>query len=177
MRRLKQVTYSLLATAPLLISQIGHAESGVYLGGSVGHASVGRQDANLNVDINDDDIGYKLYGGFKFTLLAVEAGYVDFGNIGGNESNVEISGFNAFGVLSMGLGPVEVFGKAGGFVWESDFSTAQQSLDDNGFDPAIGLGAAFNLGGMSVRAEYEYFDIDEFDKVSMVSVGATFWLL
>lgn len=160
------------------VSAQTYAESGVYLGASLGHAKVGVEPTdNRTLDVDDNDIGYKLYGGFKFTLAAVEAGYVDFGKIEDASGSVEVSGFNAFGVLSMGLGPVDVFGKLGGFVWQSDYAELETTYDDDGFDPAFGLGAAFNLGGMGVRAEYEYFDIGDFDQVSMLSVGATFWML
>ena len=157
------------------------AESGWYLGASVGNAELGFQDPDTgSIDIDDSDTGFKIYTGVKLTLLAVEAGYVDFGSVDGDYANVDLSGFDAFGVLSMGLGPVEVFGKLGGFVWDAEGSASlgnvEQTYKENGFDPAIGIGAAFNLGGMGVRAEYEYFDIGDFDKVSMLSVGATFWM-
>ncbi len=161
------------------------AESGLYLGASVGNAKVGGpNDLEFAVDnddirnLDDSDIGYKVFGGFKFTMLAVEAGYVDFGVIEEGDASVEVGGFNAFGILSMGLGPVEIFGKAGAFVWESDYrdySAAAARYEDDGFDPVVGLGAAITLGGLGVRAEYEYYDISEFDKVSMLSLGATFW--
>lgn len=173
----KVLTHSTLAALCTLSAQ-SYAESGVYFGGSLGHAKLGYEPTeNQEIDIDDNDIGYKLFGGMKFTIAAVEVGYVDFGKIEGALGSVELSGFDAFGVLSMGLGPVEVFGKAGGFVWQSDYRDLRSSVDDDGFDPAFGLGAAFNLGSLGVRAEYEYFDVSDFDNVSMLSVGATFWLL
>lgn len=175
---LKNVVIRSALAAACALSADSYAQSGLYLGGSVGNARVGFEPTeNTNIDINDNDIGYKLFGGFKFTLAAVEAGYVNFGKIEDASGSVEISGFNAFGVLSMGLGPVNVFGKVGGFVWESDYQLVQTTYDNDGFDPAFGVGAAFNLGGLGVRAEYEYFDIGDFDKVSMLSVGATLWML
>lgn len=173
----KAITQSTLA-ALCTVSAQSYAESGLYLGGSFGHAKVGFEPTeNRTIDINDNDIGYKLFGGFKFTLAAVEAGYVNFGRIEDASGNVEISGFDAFGVLSMGIGPVNVFGKVGGFIWETDYELLETRYNDDGFDPAYGVGASFNLGGLGVRAEYEYFDIGDFDQVSMLSVGATFWLL
>lgn len=171
---LKNLGKVLALTLPLYAVS-GHAESGVYLGGSFGNATVGFNPSN-DIDVKDDDIGYKLFGGIKFTLLAAEAGYVDFGQVENSGFTGELSGFNAFGVLSMGLGPVNVFGKLGGFVWESDFDSAQQSYEEDGFDPVAGVGAGLTFGGVGVRAEYEYYDIDEFDEVSMFSLGATYWL-
>ncbi|MCR6651840.1 MAG: outer membrane beta-barrel protein [Cellvibrionaceae bacterium] len=164
-----------IALALPLYAATGHAESGIYLGGSFGNATVGF-NPNSNIDVKDDDIGYKLFGGVKFTLLAAEVGYVDFGKVEKSGFTGDLNGFNAFGILSFGLGPVSLFGKAGGFVWESDFSNAQDTYKEDGFDPAVGVGAAINLGSLGVRAEYEYYDIDGFDEVSMFSLGAVYWL-
>lgn len=171
---LKNLGKVIALTLPLYAAS-SYAESGIYLGGSFGNASVGFNPSN-DIDVKDDDVGYKLFGGIKFTLLAVEAGYVDFGQVEESGFSGELSGFNAFGVLSMGLGPVNVFGKAGGFVWESDFEVAQDRYKDDGFDPVVGVGAGLTFGNIGVRAEYEYYDIDEFDEVSMFSLGATYWL-
>lgn len=166
----------------LLLSALAHtasAESGWYLGASVGNSDLGFQDTDISsIDIDDNDIGYKLFTGLKFTVFALEAGYVDFGSVGSiDKATADLSGFSGFGKLSMGLGPVEVFGKVGGFVWDADIDSVEATYKEDGVDPAIGVGAAFNLGGIGIRAEYEYFDIGDFDKVSMLSVGATFWLL
>lgn len=173
------------AGATLLLSLLslpGHTKSGLYLGGSLGNAKVGGPEGmEYTVDnedlrnFDDSDIGYKVYGGLKFTLLAVEAGYVNFGAIENGDAQIEIDGFNAFGILSMGLGPVEIFGKAGAFVWQSDVSLLEEQFDEDGFDPVVGVGAAVNLGGVGVRAEYEYYKVSDFDEVSMLSLGATFW--
>jgi len=174
-KQLKQLTRALVLTLPLCAAAAS-AESGLYLGGSFGNATVDFENPNSDIDIKDDDIGYKLFAGLKFTLLAAEVGYVDFGKVEKSGFTGDLSGFNAFGVLSFGLGPVDVFGKLGGFVWESDFETAQQTYKDDGFDPVVGVGVGFNLGGVGIRGEYEYYDIDGFDEVAMLSLGATFWL-
>lgn len=148
--------------------------NGFYAGGSVGNARLGLSSSDSNIDISGSDIGYKVFGGFKFTFLAVEGGYVNFGQIDGDNENVKVSGLSAFGMLSTGLGPVSLFGKVGGFIWDSDVRSATESYSEDGFDPALGLGAAFNMGNLGLRAEYEYFNISEFDDVSMFSVGAVF---
>lgn len=167
------VSKSFLLGFCLLASQA--FANGFYVGGSVGHAKVGLSQAERNISVSDNDIGYKIYGGFKFTLVAVEGGYVNFGRVDGDDSDVKVSGLSAFGMLSTGLGPVSVFGKLGGFVWESDIRSAQNTYSESGFDPALGIGAAFNMGGIGVRAEYEYFNISDFNDVSMFSLGATYW--
>lgn len=173
-----QTLFSSLSKGLLLCLCLAASQAfanGFYIGGSVGHAKVGLSSADRNISVSDNDIGYKIFGGFKFTMLAVEGGYVNFGRMDGDASEVKVSGLSAFGMLSTGLGPVSLFGKLGGFVWDSDIRSATDSYSENGFDPALGLGAAFNMGGIGVRAEYEYFNISDFDDVSMFSVGATYW--
>lgn len=174
----KRLLHTALALALSTLAATSHAKSGWYLGASVGNANVGLSDTinDTNIDIKDDDIGYKLYTGFKFLFVGVEGGYVNFGEIQSGDHTAKISGLNAFGTLSMGLGPVDVFGKVGGFVWDSNVRTAASTKKDSGFDPGVGIGASFTLGSLGLRAEYEYYDISEFDKVSMFSIGATFWL-
>ncbi len=177
MRQLKAILpVVILSTAAMSAS----AESGWYLGASVGKSDLGFQstDEFSNIDIDDSDTGFKVFTGLKFTIAAAEFGYVDFGSVGSDDINVDWRGLSAYGGLCVVLSPVEVCGIEGGFSWnaEADFDSLDEKYDENGFDPSVGIGAAFTLGGMGVRAEYEYFDIGEFDKVSMLSLGATFYI-
>ena len=153
------------------------SESGLYFGGAAGNSTIGfqRPSTDVNVDVEESDFGYKIFGGMKFTLLAAEAGYVDFGTIKNSDVTAEVSGYTAYGILSMGLGPVEVFGKYGGFIWKSQFSDAEEIIETDGYDTSFGIGAAANFADLGVRVEYEYFDIAEYDKISMLSVGAVIW--
>jgi len=179
--RISRFAKPLFLVLATLSSSLSFAESGFYLGGSIGNASVGLEEPdpnNLSIDLDGDDFGYKIYGGFQFTALAVEGGYVDFGTIEGSSDNsIGVTGLNVFGKLSMGLGPIEVFAKAGGFVWESDYEQASAAFKEDGFDPAMGLGASFTWSDVSFRAEYEQYFIDDFDEVSMFSAGVTLWFL
>lgn len=150
---------------------------GPYAGVSVGNAQVGLSNTDFDIDVNlddDNDIGYKVYGGFKFLFAAVEAGYVNLGHFDDGEGSVKISGFNAYGMVSTGVGPVSIFGKLGGFIWDSDIHSAVDSYKADGFDPAVGAGASVSLGGIGLRAEYEYFDVSDVDRISMFSVGVTY---
>jgi opacity protein-like surface antigen len=48
-------------------------------------------------------------------------------------------------------------------------------VDDDGTDPAYGLGAAFRLtDAVSLRAEYELFDVGDLDDLNMWSAGVEF---
>ena len=171
--KLKQLI-ALTALGLSTVAGSAHADNGFYIGGSIGNSELGFENTDTDFDLDDSDTGYKVFGGFKFTILAVEAGYVDFGNISEAGNRVDLSGYSAFGLLNLGIGPVDLFGKVGGFAWESDFKAGDIRDSEDGFDPAVGIGAGLSFGSFSVRGEYEYFDISDFDDVSMLSIGATY---
>lgn len=175
--RIKPLVAATVCALGLGATQFASAESGPYVGASLGNAKAGIKDPTDDVEYEETDYGYKLFAGYKFLLLSVEAGYMDFGEIEDSGRTAEITGFSAFGRLSMGLGPAELYVKAGGFAWDNDISAATETFEDDGFDPAAGIGAEFTFGGLGVRAEYEYFDLggDFEGDVSMMSVGATYW--
>ncbi|VVS95388.1 outer membrane beta-barrel protein [Desulfoluna spongiiphila] len=158
-------------------------DDGFFIGASLAYAEVGADfdfDDNSKGDFEESDLGYKIFGGLKWGLLGIEGGYVNFGNpdgdTDGRNGDVELDGFDLFGVLTFGLGPVDVFGKLGGFVWDADFSGGDLLHGgDDGFDVAGGIGAAINLGSFGIRAEVEYFDVSgRMDGATMVSTGLVY---
>lgn len=175
----------LLASAPLGSAL---ADSGFYLGGSVGSATV-QADVSLpilpvNEKFDENDTGFKIFGGYNFGLLpvfdlGVEAAYTDLGNpsgtVLGEPVSIDTKAFTAFGLASVGLGPIDLFGKVGFVNWESDASVSGITFEDDGSDAAYGLGLRFGLGPVSVRGEYEIFDISDIEDVYMVSVGVS-WM-
>lgn len=160
------------------------SESGLYLGGSLGTANydvAGRDPSFGDIKYDDDDTGYKIFAGYNIGLipfidLAVEGSYVDFGKalgtVSGQDTQHEVSGFDAFGLAGFKLGPIGLFGKVGVMSWDSDSKVGSNSGSDSGTDPAYGVGARFQIGSIAVRAEYELFDVDTID-IEMLSVGAS----
>ena len=147
------------------------ADSGFYVGGSVGDASVKIDDS----DFDESDAAYKIFGGYNIGFIplvdfAVEGSYVDFGSAGSNVGNVDITGWDAFGLAGLSFGPFGIFAKAGAIAWDADTSIGG---GDSGTDPAYGLGARFAIGSFAIRAEYEVFDLDGAD-LEMVSVGGSY---
>ena len=145
------------------------ADSGLYIGGGVGDATI---DAG---NFDESDSSYKVFGGYNFGViplidLAIEASYVDFGSPSSSTDKVEITAVNAFGLAGLSFGPFGVFAKAGMIDWDVDVSGNAVS-SDSGTDPAYGVGARFALGSFAVRAEYELYDVDQAD-VEMLSVSA-----
>lgn len=172
----------LLAAAMMLAPAGSRADSGLYVGGSVGQSAI-EVDVSDQVQtfvFDEEDFAWKAFGGITFDVpvvnLGLEAGYVDFGapsgDIAGSQFEVDADGFDIFGVLGFDLGPLGVFAKYGMISWDASISVdGIDSGSDDGSDPAYGVGAEFGLGSLDLRAEYEVFDIDDSDDVSMLSVG------
>jgi OOP family OmpA-OmpF porin len=158
------------------------ADNGFYLGASVGQANLKIDDLTNNTFENDDfdadDMAFKLIAGIRpLDWLGVEAAYVNFGEpedtVLGQKLKADGDGISAFAVGFLATGPVDLFAKVGLISWDSKISG---SFDDDGTDLAYGAGAQFRVLGLSIRAEYEKFDISDVD-LDMISVGATYTFL
>lgn len=180
-RGVASVAVVLAASAIMLYAPESKADSGFYLGGSVGQAGVEVQDTSgiQPVSFDENDFAWKAFGGYKFDLpvvnLGVEGGYVNLGSPSGDLLGVpvviETDGIDVFGVLGFDLGPLGVFAKYGMISWDAEFTVDGLSDAQDGSDPAYGLGATIGLGSIDIRAEYEVFDIEDSEDVSMISVG------
>lgn len=184
-RQLAGKTMTLLTAATLLLTVAeSRAESGFYVGGSLGDAAVDVDvtDQVDNFNFDENDFGWKVFGGYNFDVtafdLAVEASYVDLGapsgDVAGNILEFDTTAFDLFGVAGVELGPVGVFAKAGLVAWDTDSSIDDVSLSDDGTDPAYGVGVDFAMGSLEFRAEYEWFDIESTDDVGLLSAGIVF---
>ncbi len=162
-------------------------ESGFYLGVGVGNTAV-EDDITLpgsgdSFSLDEDDTSYKIFGGFNFGLVplvdvAVEGGYVNFGKpsgtSGGETVEYEIEGWDAFGLVGASFGPLGLFGKVGLIAWDTDKKIGDTTVNDSGTDAAYGLGVRFQLLSVSIRGEYERFELSEIDTVQMVSASVAY---
>jgi OOP family OmpA-OmpF porin len=169
-----------LLTLPVLPAVA--ADNGFYLGASLGQANLKIDDLTNNTFENDDfdadDMAFKLIAGIRpLDWLGVEAAYVNFGEpedtVLGQKLKADGDGISAFAVGFLATGPVDLFAKVGLISWDSKISG---SFDDDGTDLAYGAGAQFRVLGLSIRAEYEKFDISDVD-LDMISVGVTYTFL
>jgi hypothetical protein len=178
-----RVSAAALLIGTLFIAPVpSYADSGFYLGGSLGRSFLESDipDAGEgSLEFDDGASAWKGFAGFNIDAfvidLAIEGGYVDFGapsdRVAGNDVEFDLTGWDVFGLAGVELGPVGVFAKAGFIDWSADLSLNGSRIgSDSGTDPAYGIGARFSLFSAEVRAEYEYFDVEETD-VSLVSVG------
>ena len=180
-----------LATLAALLMPFGAAQaadSGFYVGGSIGQAQLEVPSDVVDVPgFDEDDTGWKLFGGYNWNLalfnLGIEGGYVDFGApstaLGIDTSlEIEASGWNVWGMGGLNLGPIDVFAKVGAISWDSDATIGGidpgfgiGTLSDSGTDIGYGLGARFALGSLHIRGEWEQYDIEDTDSVYMFSLG------
>lgn len=173
---MKKFTVALIGLATLFAAN-AFADEGLTLGASVGYVNI--QDSDPAFDFDANDTGYKFFASYTASsFLGIEGGYVDFGSpediVGGFPGEIDASGWNLYGVGNLPLSDgVDLFAKAGIVSWEADSIIDGILVDtDDGNDLALGLGARWNSGGsFGLRAEIDWFDIDEADSVWMASVG------
>lgn len=174
---------SVLASA-LLLSGPAVADSGPYIGGSIGNTTLEAtvQDPIGGGDFvfDESDFSWKIYGGFNFDLptinLGVEGGYRSLGGpsavVATENFGIDLTAWDVYGVAGFDLGPVSVFGKLGIVAWDADVSFAGiDAGSESDQDTAYGVGASFGLGSFQLRAEYEVFDVSDTDDVYMLSAG------
>ena len=180
-RKISTSGLALIALAFGLVPLTAAADSGFYIGGAAGGATL-ESDIGLPEipeGLDEDDTAYKAFAGYNFDLpvvdLGIEAGYVDFGKpeINTNFGDFELNptGINVWGIASLNAGPIDLYGKIGYLFWDLDASALgfSESIAD-GSDLGYGAGLALGLGNFKIRAEYEVYDLDEVD-LSMVSLG------
>ncbi len=152
---------------------VAGADSGFYIGIGAGDASVKYSE------FDESDTAYKLFGGYNFGViplvdLAVEASYANFGNPSTGVTSAEVTGLNAFGLAGLNFGPFGIFAKAGMINWTADTTEGTVNYSESGTDPAFGVGARLAFGSFSVRAEYEYYDLDSDIEVGMASISGVY---
>ena len=188
MKRLALVTLVVLtATATPALAKEKH---GFYLGGSLGYGVIDVKGENSDlgeIEFDEGDLGYKLFAGYRFLpFLAVEGGYVDFGNPSSDFSfddgilNTEI-GLNGWNLAAVGILPLtifDVYAKVGYFWWDADVRAQLGGETDNdsdsGSDLMYGIGGQVWITRIAIRAEIELYDVADADNVWLFSAGVAF---
>lgn len=180
----RKTIFVLLATLPVTAV----ADSGVYIGGSYGNASIdfGIDLPGIPSEFDEDDSAFKAFLGYRFDLpmmfLGVEGGYVDLGEpelSGATETlTIDSTGLNLWGIAGLEAGLADFFVKAGYIAWDADVTltdniggSASDSAD--GSDLGYGIGIAFGIGPVEVRGELEKYEFDDAD-VTMLSIGFSY---
>ena len=187
------------ATADWYVGGSGGLAQGNYSASDLTNDLSARGHTITNVSVDDDDTGWKIFGGYQFNnFFALEGAYVDLGEITTEfqsttsdltdllNDTADVHQFLADGWVLSAVGMVQptpnwdLMAKVGLFAWESDVdikevaSSQKVSLSDSGTDLMYGVGARFkpwpHWGG---RAEWERYDIDG-DWADFFSVGVEY---
>lgn len=150
--------------------------AGLYLGGGAGITNfsddIEVEDVG-DIDLDDDDTMFKLFGGYRFhPNFAVEGGYRDFGEVGDGPFSVETTGWDVSALGIAPIGPVELFAKGGVIFWDTDGNGGIP--DESSEDLLYGVGVALNLVGVFFRLESEWYDIDFPDDIQTISLSVGF---
>lgn len=157
------------------------AESGLYLGGGIGQATV--KDGTPAGEFDADNAAYKVFVGYRVGLLpfmdlAAEGGYVNFGKpsqtLGGQNAEFKLHGAYGAGLLIFPVGPIDLYGKLGiiNAQAESRFGVTSSSSTDT--DAFYGAGVGFRIWKIGLRAEFERYQIRNVDRVQMFSLNALY---
>jgi hypothetical protein len=165
------------------------ADTGLYVGAGYVRAQVNNiYGTTGGYDFKIDDNAYKAIVGFRpIPPFAVEANYVNLGHqssdlLGGGfnpYSHRDSRAFDIFGVGLLPLGPVDIFGKAGGARWtlSSDAQGPNSTLfalNRSGTSFAWGAGVQAHWGPLGGRLEYEHFQMPYTDGARLFSADVTF---
>lgn len=154
--------------------------AGPYIGGGITAAMLQDEgDTPGGIDFDESDTGYKFFAGYRFdwlplVSLSAELGYRDLGTPAGSGARYELDGFDYAALAGLGLGPVELFGRLGGINYDLVKDTGGVLGSFDGTAAVYGVGLRFALLGLGVRAEYEMIDIDELDRVDVVSLSVLY---
>jgi OOP family OmpA-OmpF porin len=184
------VASTVLAASPAFAAD----DAGWYVGAGLGNFAANSDIIYDGKDFDGSDFGYKFFGGYQFMKwLAVEAEYVDGGEPDDNfrdpsfpderlKASVGVTGFvgSAVGIWPIGES-FNLFGKLGFIYWDADGSgkirddegtLVKTSVGEDGTDFAWGVGGTWNFSEtFGVRAEYQGFELSNFDSVDFASAS------
>jgi OmpA-OmpF porin, OOP family len=186
------VTSALLASAPAFAAD----DSGFYVGAGLGSFSLqseaisideGDFEIDTGRDFDGSDFAFKILGGWQWNkYIAFEAEYFDpeIEFDGQLTIEAETTGWilSALGIWPLG-DSFNLFAKLGFVMWDvegrgvikvPDFDIQESGSlgSESGTDFAWGLGGTWNFTDhMGVRAEYQQFELDEFNNVNLASAS------
>jgi len=162
------------------------ADTGLYVGAGYVRAQVNNVFGYTGYGFKIDDNAWKAILGLRpIPPFAVEANYVDLGHqsqaiFGASPSgHADARAFDIFGVGLLPLGPVDIYGKAGGARWTLSGNLQGPNntlfaLDRNGTSFAWGAGIQAHWGPLGARLEYEHFQMPYTDGARLYTAAVTF---
>jgi len=149
----------------------------MYLGVRAGQAKTSIDNVVLSTD---NPTAYGVLIGHTFSsALAVEAEYLNLGEIRAGTGSVETTGISVSGVASLPLGDqFSLFGKLGYAMLSSKPSGSFIGADAKSDDVTYGFGGQFNMGPTTgIRLGWDKYKIEDgtfTGDISLMSVGGVF---
>ena len=177
--KLKAIPLAALAALSLSAPGLVLADSGLFIGGSVGNSTL---DEDIDGTLFDDNAtAYRLVTGYQFSdTFGIEIGFQDFGEIDETvenplpvEASISADGWTAGVTLDLPVGDqFSLFGRAGYFFWDADVVIDGFPLDIPGDEnPYYGAGARFNLSkNFSLIGDWSRFELDDVD-TDVIAIG------
>lgn len=151
--------YGLIAVLLLAFSQPALSQE-TYFDGGIGTAEIDESG------FDGDDTYFRLGVGYRISdAVAIEGGWWDLGEAEDGGVSAEADGlFGAVkGTLDTG-GPVDIFGRIGLYLWDSEVCVDGFGCDDDdGSDLFFGGGIAFEAGPGDLNLEIHVFELDDTD--------------
>jgi len=131
---------------------------GIYVGAGYGYLRADGDD-----DFDDDKDAYQVFAGYGFNqYIAVEAGFIDFGDYGNDLVSADTNGYTLG--LKVGLpvsDNINIYVRGGQLWYETDYSAlgVNDKTDDEGL--FAGLGVSYHINeDWSVKFDYTVYDSD-----------------
>jgi len=131
-------------------------------------------DTAVSSITHSNDNAWKINLGYRFSpFFSIEGDYIDFGRPGDNFSGVgsngnytlHMSGFAPFGVLTLPLGPAEIFAKAGELYYNSNLRVNLNSPGSQVFESSHSRSNFLYGGGVGVTL-FRHLNLNiEYDQV------------
>lgn len=148
--------HRLLLGAALFAGATAHAD--LYIGAGAYSSSIDATAAGVTLDDSDVAPGFFL-GWRPIELVGVEVGYYDFGQFDSPTVSAEGTAVTLAGLLSLELGPVGLYAKAG--LADQSFDVSSGATINDDAEAFGGVGATFDvLDKLYVYAEYTRFSGD-----------------
>ena len=182
---MNQLSKAALAAATILalLPLTAAAEGGLYIGGSIGSASLNEDFDGFDVDTGST--AFRLIIGWQFNdYFSLEGGYHKFGTFtqdvdSGNELvriSLKADGFvlGATGTVPLG-DKFSFYGRAGSFFWDGDAeinSVSQATPEDTNL--YMGIGAKFALSDrVSLLGDWTRYELEDTSS-NVLSLGFSF---
>jgi hypothetical protein len=163
---------ALAAIAP----QAAAADNGFYLGAGITSSKFDVGSASDSLDDNS----YKIIAGFRpLDWLAIEGNYIDLGSESdGSGTALDAQAFTVSGLFIAEFAVIDLYARLGMANWKLDAEFNNFDASDDGWEPTYGVGIGAHFGSIGVRAEYESFQVSDFDfDVNTVSLSFTYTFL